>query len=92
MAAPVFIDIPADEWKLVAAGVMSGQIWQVQWKRTGGNLLHTYVVAGDPAPAPLTDASLGVPFDERQVQIKSSAAIDVYVHSVGTASRVRVDL
>jgi hypothetical protein len=92
MAAPVFVDIPADQWTLVASGVMSGQIWHVDWKRGAQHLLHTYVVAGGAAPSPLTDAGLGVRANQRIAQIKSSEAIDVYVHSVGIGGRVRVDL
>ena len=85
MADPVIKACPEGVWTIVAPSVLNGIIHVL---KTGVLYVQTYRDTGGAAPS---DASEEVPFNS-ELQIASSAAIDVYVKSKGGDGSVRVDL
>jgi hypothetical protein len=89
MANPVFINLPANTWTIVATNVVTGVIRRAD---PSPKYLHTYRDTGGTAP---TDRAEGLPvFIENPdfETINSNTAIDVYLYPVSKAGRVRVDL
>jgi len=88
MANPNIVTCPANEWTLVAAGVINGIIHRMA---QDASYLQTYRTANDAAPA---SSEEGVPLfdDSSTAEIAASNTIDVYVKAIGTTGSVRVDL
>ena len=86
MANPITVECPADVWTLVASAANTGTVHIKD--RIPNKYLHTYRVAGDPAPVNLDDA---VPFDP-MAAISSSFPIDVYIQPVDNDGDVLVAL
>ena len=87
MPNPLLINLPADQWVLVAVNVTGGIVWV---KDSQSHLyIHTYVITGDPAPS---GVDIGAPFLNGSGEIRADAAIDVYVMSQNVDGQVRVDL
>jgi len=91
MADPVFIDIPEGVWTLVAENVVTGLLWKQKNRNT--RMIQVFRDTGGAAP---TLQSEGVEAftdgDNKPEIISSSRRIDVYLWSIGGASRVRADL
>jgi hypothetical protein len=83
MANPSIVDCTADEWVLAAENVAYATI-HIQ---KVGRYLATHRDTGDDAPTDDLDAR-EVP--NRTIWVRNSAAIDVYVKSVGAAGKVVV--
>lgn len=91
MASPEFVDLPADEWTLVAENKTKGQIVFVSGQPE--RILKTYVQpTGGAAPDPIGDFNLGVPAFRGGLpeNLSDDDPTDFYLFSKGAVSRVWV--
>jgi hypothetical protein len=84
MSAPAVVSLTANTWTAVATAI---QICRVVPQTVSNNYLATYRLTGAAAPTTDTDA---IPVRTRQLSIKHSELIDVYVKSQGQAGSVVV--
>ena len=90
MANPVKVNIPADTWTLVAENVDTGLINIKQWQPA--RYWQTYVANGDPAPTGSYDIDEATESFSNELEISSSAPIDVYLYCRDTAGAVVANL
>lgn len=87
MSDPVNIPLPEGVWTLVAENLTNGVL---KIMNTSPNLyLETYRSTGNTAP--INDDGANPIDSTRQVIIKSSRAIDVYVKPLGAPGIIRLD-
>jgi len=91
MASPVFVDLPADTWTLIATNVTQGQVHLVGTKP---NVIRSTYIQPTSNPAPADNPALGVPVFEGVTTeaINFTAGADIYLRPEGEVSRVRVDV
>ena len=91
MPTPVFINLPADTWTVIATNVTVGQVHLINHSP---NVVRSAYIQPTGAAAPADDPALGVPvfMKSDSEDISFDIPADVYLRPEGKASRVRVDI
>lgn len=87
MSGPVLVDVPKDQWTLVAKGVSHGFIHQIT---QSFEYMHTWCPAGSPAPIG-EPGVIGMRIAARTIPIESNIRIDIYLSGLEKDGKVRVD-
>jgi len=90
MADPVKVDIPANQWTLVASNVVGGVISIKKWQPS--RYYQTYKMTGNPAPTGDYNIDTSVETLKREITIQGLGAIDVYMYCIDFDGEVVVAL